>query len=134
MSFTGFFMKIIDLLMVLTGGLCMSTITQSIEFHLSRNLKISTGMKQQANLFSQGLNKPDTSIQEVLFELITNGNASIVQFFWMPGFRSRISELRLRYNISLTDIEKKGKNRFGREYSYTVHILPNELIDKAKKV
>lgn len=91
-------------------------------------------MKNKPNLFSQELKPPKTAIQEVLFEMITNGNASIVSFWWLPGFRTRISDLKLKYNLPFDNIEKIGKNKFGREYKYQVHILRNENIDLAKDI
>lgn len=91
-------------------------------------------MKNIPNLFSQELKPPKTAIQEVLFEMITNGNVSIVSFWWLPGFRTRISDLKLKYNLPFDNIEKKGKNKFGREYKYQVHVLRNENIDLAKDI
>ena len=91
-------------------------------------------MKNEPNLFTQDLEPPKTSIQEVLFEMITQGNVSIVDFFWLPGYRTRISDLKLLHNLPFDNIEKTGKNKWGREYSYTVHVLRNENIELAKEI
>mgnify|MGYP006326481717 FL=1 len=91
-------------------------------------------MQNKPNLFSQDLKPPKTAIQEVLFEMITNGNVSIVSFFWMPSFRTRVSDLKLKHNLPFDNIEKTGKNKFGREYVFQVHVLKNENIELAKSI
>ena len=91
-------------------------------------------MKNEPNLFSQDLPKPNSNIQEILFEMITNGNESIKMFWWLPSFRARISDLRIIYNLPITDIESTGKNKFGREYKFMIHKIENQNIEFAKTV
>lgn len=69
------------------------------------------------------LNRPKTNIQEVLFELITKGNASIETFGYMCGFRTRISNLKRLYNLPLLSISCTEKNKFGNTYTYYIHFL-----------
>lgn len=91
-------------------------------------------MKSKINLFNQDLQPPETTLQEVLYEMITRGGASIVQFSWLCGFRTRISELKNKYNLPFENVPKIGKNKWGREYDYTVHVLKNENIELAKSI
>ena len=91
-------------------------------------------MKNQPNLFSQELQPPKSSTQEVLYHLITKGSASIVSFKWMSGFRSRISNLRLDYELPITDKPDFGINKHGNKYRYVVHILENENLELAKDI
>ena len=91
-------------------------------------------MKSKINLFNQDLQPPETTIQEVLYEMITRGSVSINQFMWLPGFRTRISTLKLKYNLPFENVPKIGKNKWGREYDYTVHVLKNENIELAKQI
>lgn len=51
-------------------------------------------MKKQLNIFYHDLQPPKSSIQEVLFTLITNGSASIVDYRFLSGFRTRISNIK----------------------------------------
>ena len=71
------------------------------------------------------MNKPKTQLQEVLFELINEGKCSIRQFFFMCGFRTRISELNLKHGLSLDSSEREKEiNTHGNTYSYPIHKLP----------
>ena len=69
------------------------------------------------------LNKPKTSITEVLHELITKGETSMLNFSYMPGYRTRISEIINRYNLPLIRDLKQGVNKFKNGYTYAVHKL-----------
>ena len=71
MSFTGFFMKIIDLLMVLTGGYMheYDDNPKSINFIYQENLKNINWDEKQTKFIQPKLNLK-TAIQEVLFEMI----------------------------------------------------------------
>lgn len=90
--------------------------------------------KSIRNLFNQDLQPPETTIQEVLYEMISRGSASIVQFFWLCGFRSRVSDLKIKYKLPFDNVQKVGKNKWGREYDYTAHVLKNENIELAKSI
>lgn len=78
------------------------------------------------------LNRPKTNLQEILFELITKGNASIETFGYLCGFRTRISQLKRLYDLPLLSIPCTEKNKFGNTYTYHIHFLKN--IDKRKAV
>lgn len=77
------------------------------------------------------LPKPNTATQEVLYELITNRKTSIETFFWMCGFRTRISELVNKFGISIFSTPETKQNKFGRSYTYKVHNLSNDNRQKA---
>ena len=78
------------------------------------------------------MTKPTTQMQEVLFELIKEGKCSIKQFFYMCGFRTRISELNLKYGLILDSSERSaGKNINGNSFSFPIHKLPKDQKKRA---
>jgi len=78
------------------------------------------------------MKKPTTSLQEVLFELITEGKCSINQFFYLAGFRTRISELKGKYDLRLNSSEKGfGVNKHDNKYTFPIHRLLPEHRNKA---
>ena len=71
------------------------------------------------------LDNPNNNTCEVLYTLITKGSVSIMDFPYMSGFRTRISEL----NKMGLDLNKKAiisKNKFNNSYIYINHILINK--------
>ena len=77
-----------------------------------------------------GLPQPKTATQEVLLSLILQGSVSIFDFAWMSGFRTRISNLKLDYNLNISTEKLKKINKFGNTYSYCQHsILESEKQD-----
>jgi hypothetical protein len=74
---------------------------------------------------------PKTNKAEVLHTLITEGCVSIEEFFYMCGFRTRISELVNKDKLPLQSMSKQGINKFGNTYTYTEHILPENLKETA---
>jgi hypothetical protein len=85
---------------------------------------------QQIDLF-KGFPFPRTNEQEVLLTLITQGHASFLDFSYMQGFRTRISNLSLVHGLPLERKTDKRCNKFGNSYTYAIHILPREAKDKA---
>ena len=78
------------------------------------------------------MKKPTTHIQEVLYELITEGQCSIKQFFYMCGFRTRISELNLKHGLILDSSERmKELSCHGNMYSFPIHKLPKDQRKRA---
>lgn len=71
-----------------------------------------------------GLPQPKTATQEVLLSLILQGSVSIFDFAWMSGFRTRISNLKLDYNLNIETEKLKKINKFGNHYTYCQHNLP----------
>lgn len=78
-----------------------------------------------------GLPQPKTSTQEVLLSLILQGNLSIFDFPYLSGFRTRISNLKLDYNLDIQTETKRKTNKFGNEYKYAYHTLPESKKKKA---
>lgn len=75
--------------------------------------------------------KPKTNKQEILYEAIYKGNVSLVDFPYLSGFRTRVSELRKEgVNFRKEKIEKR--NKFGRIIRYQKHILTDP--EKAKSI
>lgn len=78
-----------------------------------------------SDLFN-GLPQPKTATQEVLLTLILQGNVSIFDFAWMSGFRTRISNLKLDYDLNIVTEKLKKTNKFGNTYTYCSRILPEK--------
>lgn len=90
-------------------------------------------MKKELNLFNQDLEEPLSNIQEILYDMITVGKVSIASYFYLPGFRMRISELRFK-GLKFDSIEKEGENKWKRKYKFMVHILPFSELENAKRL
>lgn len=69
------------------------------------------------------LKKPTSAITEVLYELLTNKEISNANLPYMWGFRARISDLIIKYGISISSSKVKDKNKHGRPYTYVKHTL-----------
>ena len=76
------------------------------------------------------LNKPRTNIQEVLYTLINNRSVSCFDFPYLQGFRTRVSELRRKHNITIIDTSLPEVNKFGNCYSYVVHSISDDEVEK----
>ena len=76
------------------------------------------------------MNTPKTSTQDVLYTLIAEGSVSIMEFAYLSGFRTRISNLKLKYGLKLRTEMQKGMNKFGRVYKYHRHYI----IDKEQAI
>lgn len=72
------------------------------------------------------LKKPNSSITEVLYELITNKEISNANLPYMWGFRARISDLIAKHGINLKSTMVLGKNKHGRTFKYVQHQLLNK--------
>jgi hypothetical protein len=77
------------------------------------------------------LSRPKTNKAEILFTLIEKGCVSIEDFHYLPGFRTRVSELTRIDEIPLKRESKKGINKFGNSYTYIEHQLPIEYMGSA---
>ena len=80
------------------------------------------------------LKQPKTAKQEVLHHLITHGKVSIMDFPYMSGFRTRISEFILEYDITIKKKHITAVNKYFNTYTYTLHILPKKQLKKAIKI
>jgi len=89
-------------------------------------------MKTQQDIFG-GLPQPKTNAQEILLTLINTGSVSIMEFPWLSGFRTRVSELN-RSGLNLIADRRNKKNKFGNTFSYVIHRLPIEEVGKAKEL
>ena len=76
------------------------------------------------------MNKPKNQIQEVLYHLIKYGSVSYLDFPYLQGFRTRISELRRKLKMSTKKVVMKSK--YGNSYVMHVHYL--EDTEKAKEI
>ena len=85
---------------------------------------------KQQDLF-QGYPFPKTSEQEVLLTLILQGHVSIFDFQYLSGFRTRVSQLQTVHGLFLERTLDKRCNKFGNQYSYAIHKLPESSKQKA---
>lgn len=79
------------------------------------------------------MKKPTSNISEVLFKLIRRESVSSLTIQW-PGFRTRLSELKTKYGLSIQTTLVKDKNKYGNPYYYAVHKLPQSERNKAVKL
>lgn len=78
------------------------------------------------------MKNPKNNTQEILLTLIQAGKVSIMDYSYLSGFRTRISELCREYGLYLEPKRKTGKNRFGNTYTYVEHQLP--LTERQKAI
>ena len=71
----------------------------------------------------EGFNYPKTSEQEVLLTLITQGYVSIIDFPYLSGFRTRVSQLQTNRGLILDRVLDKRYNKFGNAFTYAIHKL-----------
>lgn len=92
---------------------------------------------QQFDIF-QELPLPKSNTQEVLFVLIQQGEVSILDFPYLSGFRTRVSELQNAHNLKLSKKMVLKKNKFGNAFLYAKHILnennKRKAVDLYKKL
>jgi hypothetical protein len=81
------------------------------------------------------LSRPTNNCQEVLYKAIQTGRVSLMDFPYLSGFRTRVSNLKLIYGINFDSNERiKSVNKHGRKISYVIHKLPDEEVEKAISV
>lgn len=81
----------------------------------------------------QTLSDPRTTLAEVLHGLITRSEIS-ERDFNLNGFRTRISDLRLKHKIPVRFAEKKRKNRHGHTSIHRVHYLWRLSVPRAMRI
>ena len=74
---------------------------------------------------------PSSHTQEILWCLITKGRVSIMDFPYLSGFRTRVSELNRKHGLGLKTNAQERTSKFGNTFVYHVHILPKEQVQKA---
>lgn len=77
------------------------------------------------------LSNPKTSRAEVLHHLITNGYVSIMDFPYMSGFRTRVSEFYTNNKLITQKKNINAVNKYKNVYTYVMHILPESERKKA---
>lgn len=77
------------------------------------------------------LSNPTTNLQEIIYTLIFNGHVSIMDFPYLSGFRTRVSELVNDFGLVLESERVKATNKFGNHYSYVVHKLNDKDLEQA---
>lgn len=90
-------------------------------------------MGQQIDIFN-GLPAPKSHLQDVLFTLINQGQASIETYRSLPSFRTRISELVRKHNLFLKKEFITKSDKYGKKFTYVNHILPSKENEKAIEV
>jgi hypothetical protein len=71
-----------------------------------------------------GINKPNSQLSEVLFVLITKGEASLKDFKF-GDFRKLICRLKKK-GIELDKHNRYGISKYGNPYTYGLHKLQNK--------
>jgi hypothetical protein len=79
----------------------------------------------------QGFPFPKTSEQEVLLTLILQGYVSIFDHSYLSGFRTRVSQLKSIHGLTLETKKDTKTNKFGNQYIYSIHLLPEPEKQKA---
>ena len=88
-------------------------------------------MKTNSQDLFEGFPFPKTNEQEVLLTLILQGHTSFFDFNYMQGYRTRVSELQSNYGLALERVTDTRCNKFGNNYTYAIHKLPNSEKEKA---
>lgn len=70
---------------------------------------------------SKNVRLPKTTTEEVLYTLIKKGSVSIFDHPYMSGFRTRVSDLKLKFNLNIKTIKATKVNKFGNVYTYHIH-------------
>ena len=80
------------------------------------------------------LPKPKTNIEEVLLHLILYKSVSIMDYPYMSGFRTRVSNIVLKHGLFLERVFETKYNIHGNAYSYAIHTLPENQREKAIEI
>ena len=70
----------------------------------------------------------------VLYTLIEKGSTSLKDFPYLAGFRTRISELKRKFNVNLIPTVVTDVDKYGSHYYYKHHSLPPEEVNNAIQV
>lgn len=76
------------------------------------------------------LPKPRSAKATILYGLITRAEISEMDYRF-NGFRTRLSDLRLKHNLNIRYKEIKATNQFGHAMVYRVHYLWKISIPRA---
>ena len=71
------------------------------------------------------MKQPTCSLEEVLYVLIEKGSVSIMDFSYLSGFRTRVSDLR-KLGVKMEEVSVTFENKFKRTCKYANHILLNK--------
>jgi hypothetical protein len=80
------------------------------------------------------MKRPTSNISEILFTLIRNRKVSFIDFAYMQGFRTRVSELKTDHGLNLKTDRVQSKNKFNNPYTFVVHSLPQSERSKAVEI
>lgn len=69
--------------------------------------------------------RPRTNREEILFQLLKHGSVSIMDFPYLSGFRTRVSEIT-KEGLNLRSENITDYNKFGNKFTYVKHILEGE--------
>lgn len=108
-----------------------TTLAKPIEEVEQINLLSIASVRQRIKIKPMELPQPKTNTQEVLYHLITYGHVSIMDFPYLSGFRTKVSELRNKHEVIFGTTFEKAQNKFGNYYTYAFHKLPVDMKDKA---
>lgn len=81
-------------------------------------------MNKQFDKVHHLLEPPSTDLQDVLLYIVKHNEVSLINFPMLAGFRTRISELRMK-GVRFVDIPISGKNRHGHNKVMMSHKCTN---------
>lgn len=71
------------------------------------------------------LRHPKSNKEEILLTMIKSGKVSIIDYPYMSGFRTRISEISKAIKLK-TVMSEVNYNKHGNHYIYAIHSLENK--------
>lgn len=79
----------------------------------------------------ENLSQPKNTTADVLYSLIRNKKVSLQDFPRLAGFRTRLSNIKVKHQLPLIFITKEGINKFGNKMVFREHILEENQVEKA---
>jgi len=77
---------------------------------------------------------PKSNTQEILYTLIKQGHVSIMDYPYLSGFRTRVSELNRLKGLKTIPVKEQRHNKFGNPFKYVIHMLPESEKEKALSI
>lgn len=82
-------------------------------------------------IYLNGFKPPKNNIEELLLHLILEKEISLFDFPYLVSYRTRISDLQLKYGLFLERKFETKFNKYGNAYTYAIHSLSESEKPKA---
>lgn len=76
---------------------------------------------------AEGLSQPKSHKAEVLYFLIMHKRVSCIDFPWMSGFRTRVSDLKIKHYFPIKTVMREGISKYNNSYKYAEHKLDCDI-------